>query len=102
MMTSRSAETLLRNCCMEMQAWRDSYATAVNAAEAFKGALGEIGVRERFYHSFRPTVAPPGLPFVHVGYLPADVAERIAEALRHHSPGSPALGHPEPTDRQDG
>ncbi|MEV5886941.1 hypothetical protein AB0L74_30430 [Streptomyces sp. NPDC052020] len=65
-----------------MQAWRDGRATAVQATEALRAALAALGVRESVWGTLRPVVTHKGKAYVHVGMVPADVAERVAEAMK--------------------
>ncbi|MGW5396725.1 hypothetical protein [Streptomyces sp. NPDC003952] len=67
---------------MEMQVWRDGHARATDALESLRAALGALGIPEDMWTGMRPTVTFNGLPYVHLGMLPADVVEQIAEALR--------------------
>lgn len=65
-----------------MQTWRDSRATAVEATEALRAALASLGAPERVWGTLRPVVTHRGAAYVHVGMVRADVAERMAEAMR--------------------
>lgn len=67
---------------MEMQTWRDSRATAAEAAESIRAALTALGVPESAWSSVRPVVTHSGGAYVHLGMIRADAVERIAEALR--------------------
>jgi hypothetical protein len=67
---------------MDMQTWRDSRATAVEATEALRAALASLGAPERVWGTLRPVVTHRGAAYVHVGMVRADVAERMAEAMR--------------------
>ncbi|WP_405977725.1 hypothetical protein [Streptomyces sp. NBC_00158] len=67
---------------MEMQTWRNGRAKATDASEAIRAALASLGVPESAWSGIRPTVTYNGLPYVHLGMLPADVVEQIAEAMR--------------------
>lgn len=67
---------------MDMQTWRDGHTRATDAAESFQAALAALGIPEAVWSGMRPTVTFNGLPYVHLGMLPADVVEQIAEALR--------------------
>jgi hypothetical protein len=67
---------------MDMQAWRDGHDRAADAMEALRAALAALGVSESAWSGLRPTVTHTGRPYVHLGMLPADVVERIADALR--------------------
>lgn len=67
---------------MEMQVWRDGHARATDAAESLRAALVALGVPETAWSGMRPTVTYNGLAYVHLGMLPADVVEQIAEAMR--------------------
>ncbi|MFZ3493461.1 hypothetical protein ACODT5_09585 [Streptomyces sp. 5.8] len=67
---------------MEMQVWRDGRTRATDAAESFRAALAALDIPEAAWSGIRPTVTYNGLPYVHLGMLPADVVERIAETLR--------------------
>lgn len=67
---------------MEMQTWRDGRAKATDATEAIRAALASLGLPESAWGGVRPTVTFNGLPYVHLGMLPADVVEQMAEAMR--------------------
>ncbi|MER5813001.1 hypothetical protein ABT143_33275 [Streptomyces sp. NPDC002033] len=65
-----------------MQTWRDGHTRATDALESFRAALAALGIPEATWTGMRPTVTFNGLPYVHLGMLPADVVEQIAEVLR--------------------
>ncbi|WP_327373180.1 hypothetical protein OG393_04100 [Streptomyces sp. NBC_01216] len=65
-----------------MQTYRDGREAAANAAEAIRAALVGLGLPERVWGSVRPMVTHSGKPYVHLGMVRADAAERIAEAIR--------------------
>lgn len=65
-----------------MQTWRDGRTRATGAAEAIRAALAALGVPESAWGGIRPTVTYNGLAYVHLGMLPADVVEQVAEAMR--------------------
>ncbi|WP_229339180.1 hypothetical protein [Streptomyces flavotricini] len=44
--------------------------------------MAALGVPESAWSGVRPTVTYNGLAYVHLGMLPADVVEQIAEAMR--------------------
>lgn len=67
---------------MDMQTWRDGHDRATDATEAIRAALAALGVPESSLTGLRPTVTHTGRPYVHLGMLPADVVQQIAEALR--------------------
>ncbi|WP_405700229.1 hypothetical protein [Streptomyces sp. NBC_00069] len=67
---------------MEMQVWRDGRTRATDAAESLRAALAALGISESAWSGMRPTVTFNGLPYVHLGMIPADVVEQIAEVLR--------------------
>ncbi|MFD5511187.1 hypothetical protein ACFWIB_25910 [Streptomyces sp. NPDC127051] len=67
---------------MDMQTWRDGHTRATDTLESFRAALAALGVAEATWTGMRPTVTYKGLPCVHLGMLPADVVERMAEAMR--------------------
>ncbi|MFE5537908.1 hypothetical protein [Streptomyces sp. NPDC056492] len=67
---------------MDMQTWHSGREQAVNAAEAIRAALATLGVPESTWSGIRPTVTHNGHPYMHVGMLPAQAVEQIAEALR--------------------
>lgn len=72
-----------------MQKWREGRQVAEDATEALRAALAAYGFRaDRIGHT-RPVVAYPGRPHVHLGALPADVVECLAEALRCCQPPTP-------------
>ncbi|MBT3075685.1 MULTISPECIES: hypothetical protein [Streptomyces] len=78
---------------VEMQQWRDGRKAAENATEALSGALAELGIEAERVSHLRPVVAYSGRPYVHMGAMPADMVERMAEALRRADP--PLPNHPE-------
>ena len=63
---------------MTMQEWRDCTAAASNAADALREALRLVGAPERTINSVRGSTTHRGRPLVHIGHLPAEVAERLA------------------------
>ncbi|WOX21054.1 hypothetical protein [Streptomyces solicathayae] len=67
---------------MDMQTYRDGRKAANDAAEAIRAALVELGLPEGVWGSVRPMVTHSGKPYVHLGMVRADAAERIAEAIR--------------------
>lgn len=68
---------------MDMQTWRDGRAAAVDATEALiRAALASLGAPESVWGAVRPVVTHKGTAYVHVGMVRADVAERMAEAMR--------------------
>ncbi|MFD8981849.1 hypothetical protein [Streptomyces sp. NPDC059564] len=67
---------------MDMQTWRDGHDRATDAADAIRAALIALGVSESEWSGIRPTVTRTGRPYVHLGQLPADVVEQLAELLR--------------------
>lgn len=67
---------------MDMKTYRDGRAEATAAAEAIRAALAGLGLSERVWGSVRPMVTASGKPYVHLGMVRADAAERIAEAMR--------------------
>ena len=78
---------------VEMQQWRDGRKAAEDATEALSGALVALGIEAERVSHLRPVVAYSGRPYVHVGAMPADMVERMAEALRRADPPLPK--HPE-------
>ncbi|MFF7382130.1 hypothetical protein [Streptomyces griseoluteus] len=70
---------------MEMQTYRDGRKAADDAAEAIRTALAGLGLPESVWNSVRPMVTHSGKPYVHLGMMRADAAERIAEAIRQVS-----------------
>jgi hypothetical protein len=67
---------------MDMQTWRDGRTRATDAAESIRAALAVLGIPEAAWSGIRPTVTYNGHAYVHLGMLPADVVEQIAEAMR--------------------
>lgn len=67
---------------MDMQTWRDSHTRATEAQESLVAALAALGVAESVWRAVRPVVTHTGTPYVHMGMIPADVVEQVAEALR--------------------
>ncbi|UQA36321.1 MULTISPECIES: hypothetical protein [unclassified Streptomyces] len=78
---------------VEMQQWRDGRKAAEDATEALSGALVALGIEAERVSHLRPVVAYSGRPYVHMGAMPADMVERMAEALRRDDP--PLPNHPE-------
>ncbi|GGS10214.1 hypothetical protein GCM10010221_02820 [Streptomyces parvus] len=78
---------------VEMQQWRDGRKAAEDATEALSGALVALGIEAERVSHLRPVVAYSGRPYVHMGAMPADMVERMAEALRRDDPILP--NHPE-------
>ncbi|MEU2796167.1 hypothetical protein [Streptomyces sp. NPDC006863] len=74
---------------VEMQQWRDGRKAAENATEALSGALVALGIEAERVSHLRPVVAYSGRPYVHMGAMPAELAERMAEALRSDGPPLP-------------
>lgn len=72
---------------MDIQTYRDGRKEATAAAEAIRAALVGLGLPERVWGSVRPMVTHSGKPYVHLGMVRADAAERMAEAMR--SPAEP-------------
>ncbi|MFI9118691.1 MULTISPECIES: hypothetical protein [Streptomyces] len=67
---------------MDMQTYRDGRKAATDAAEAIRAALAGLGLPERVWGSVRPMVTHSGKPYVHLGMVRAEAAEKIAEAIR--------------------
>jgi hypothetical protein len=67
---------------LDMQVYRDGHREATEAAEAIRAALAGLGLPERVWGSVRPMVTHSGKPYVHLGMVRADAAERMAEAMR--------------------
>lgn len=67
---------------MDMQTYRDGRKEATDAAEAVRAALAGLGPPESVWGSVRPMVTHRGRPYVHLGMVRAEVAERMAEAMR--------------------
>ena len=67
---------------MDMRTYRDGRKQAADAAEAIRAALAGLGLPERVWGSVRPMVTHRGQPYVHLGMVRADAAERMAEAMR--------------------
>lgn len=65
-----------------MQQWRDGRKTAEDATEAVREAFDALGVPEFVCGQLRPWVTHTGKPYVNLGMVPAEYAERLAEALR--------------------
>ncbi|MFD7569930.1 hypothetical protein ACFV6U_05255 [Streptomyces sp. NPDC059810] len=71
---------------MDMQTYRDGRKAATDAAEAIRAALAGLGLPERVWGSVRPMVTHSGKPYVHLGMVRAEAAEKIAEAIRAGEP----------------
>jgi hypothetical protein len=71
---------------MDMQTYRDGRQQAADAAGAIREALATLGLPESVWRSVRPMVTHSGSPYVHLGMIRADAAEKIAEAMR--TPGT--------------
>lgn len=67
---------------MDMQTYRDGRKAATDAAEAIRAALAALGIPESHWCSVRPMVTYSGKPYVHLGMIRADMAERMAEGMR--------------------
>lgn len=67
---------------MDIQTWRDSRTRAIDATEAIRAALSALGLPGSVWRCVRPAVTHAGRPYVHLGMLPADVVEQMAEAVR--------------------
>ncbi|MGW0845556.1 hypothetical protein ACWD26_36565 [Streptomyces sp. NPDC002787] len=67
---------------MDMCTYRAGREEATDAAEAIREALAGLGFPESIWGSVRPMVTHSGKPYVHLGMVRADVAERMAEAMR--------------------
>ncbi len=67
---------------MDMQTYRDGRRRAEEAAEAIRDALTSLGLPESVGGGVRPMVTHSGKPYVHLGMVRADVAARMAEAMR--------------------
>ncbi|MER7914278.1 hypothetical protein [Streptomyces sp. NPDC096068] len=67
---------------MDMQTYRDDRKAADDAAEAIRSALVGLGLPERVWGGVRPMVTHSGKPYVHLGMMRAEAAERIARAIR--------------------
>lgn len=78
---------------VEMQQWRDGRKAAQNPTETLSGASVALGIEPERVSHLRPVVACSGRPYVHMGAMPADLVERMAEALRSDDPPLPK--HPE-------
>lgn len=74
---------------MDMQTYRDGRKQATDAAEAVREALAGLGLPESVWGSVRPMVTHSGAPYVHIGMLRADAAERMAEAMRTPAESGP-------------
>ncbi|WTL06067.1 hypothetical protein OG501_12320 [Streptomyces niveus] len=72
-----------------MQQWRDGRKAAGEATEALREVLADRGFPADWFSHLRPVVAYSGRPLVHIGVLPADMVEQLAEALRRDEPHSP-------------
>ncbi|GGW77671.1 hypothetical protein GCM10010383_01220 [Streptomyces lomondensis] len=55
---------------------------AEDAADALRKALADLGLPENVWDGIRPMVTQRGTPYVHLGMVRADVAEKMAEAMR--------------------
>ncbi|WHM37025.1 hypothetical protein [Streptomyces sp. BPTC-684] len=66
---------------MDMQEWRDSTATADNAANAFRDLLRLADAPDRTINSVRGAASHKGEALVYIGHLPANVVERLAERV---------------------
>ncbi|MBP5910669.1 hypothetical protein F3K40_43085 [Streptomyces sp. LBUM 1478] len=71
---------------MDMQTYRGGHKQATDAAEAIRIALAGLGLPESVWGSMRPMVTHPGKPYVHLGMVRPDAAERTAEAKQAPSP----------------
>ena len=67
---------------MDMQTYRDGRRQATDAAEAIREALAGLGLPESVWGSVRPMVTRSGKPYIHLGMVRAEVAEKMAEAMQ--------------------
>ncbi|MCX5340955.1 hypothetical protein NRF20_15760 [Streptomyces sp. R-74717] len=72
-----------------MRQWREGRKVAEDATEALKAAFAARGFRADRIGHLRPVVTHSGRPHVHLGTLPADMVECLAEALRRCQPPTP-------------
>lgn len=67
---------------MDLPTYRDGRRKAAAAAEAIQVALAALGLPESVRRSVRPLVTRSGKPYVHLGMMSADAAEKMAAAIR--------------------
>ncbi|WP_217181288.1 hypothetical protein [Streptomyces sp. AC495_CC817] len=67
---------------MDMQTYRDGRKQATDAAEAIRAALAGLGLPENVWGGVRPMVTHSGKPYVHLGMVRAEAAERMAAAMQ--------------------
>jgi predicted PhzF superfamily epimerase YddE/YHI9 len=67
---------------LDMDTYRAGRQKATEAAEAIREALAALGLPERVWASVRPLVTHTGKPYVHIGMIRADAAEKMSEAMR--------------------
>ncbi|MEU0583777.1 hypothetical protein [Streptomyces sp. NPDC006132] len=71
---------------MDMQTYRDGRKQAADAAEAIREALAGLGLPESVWGGVRPMVTHSGKPYVNLGMVRADAAEKMAEAMQPQGP----------------
>ncbi|MEU0006888.1 hypothetical protein ABZ079_22075 [Streptomyces sp. NPDC006314] len=71
---------------MDMQTYREGRARATDAAEAIRAALASLGIPESVWGTIRPVVTHRGSPYVHLGMVRVEAAEKMAEAMRASDP----------------
>ncbi|MET9813897.1 hypothetical protein [Streptomyces sp. NPDC006355] len=71
---------------MDMQTYRDGRKQATDAAEAIREALAGLDLPESVWGGVRPMVTHSGKPYVHLGMVRADAAEKMAEAMQPQGP----------------
>jgi len=71
---------------MDLPAYRDGRRKATDAAEAIQAALAALGLPDSVRHSIRPLVTRSGKPYVHLGMVSADAAQKMAAAMRTSDP----------------
>ncbi|MFD8938275.1 hypothetical protein ACFV0R_24010 [Streptomyces sp. NPDC059578] len=77
---------------MDVQTWKDARTRATDVTEEMRAALSALGLPESAWSGMRPTVTYAGRPYVHLGMLPADVVEQMAQAMGGHGDFRPRGG----------
>ncbi|MGV9273928.1 hypothetical protein [Streptomyces griseosporeus] len=67
---------------MDMHTYRDGRKASTATADAIRQALAALGLPESVWGNVRPRVIHSGKPYVHLGMVRADVAKRMAGAMR--------------------
>lgn len=67
---------------LDMETYKAGRRIAEEAAEAVRNALAGLGLDESVWRTVRPMVTHSGKPYVHFGMLRADIAAKVARAIK--------------------